>query len=66
MGLSASKLDLKQDFFQYELEPGSKNITTFETHMGLFRMKGLSFGMASAQEVFSIPFKTFSMAYLVC
>ena len=47
-----SKLDLKQGFFQYELEPGSRDVTTFVTHMGLFRMKRLSVGVTSATECF--------------
>ena len=47
-----SKLDLRQGFFQCELEPGSRDVTTFVTHMGLFRMKRLSMGVTSAPECF--------------
>ena len=47
-----SKLDLRQGFFQCELETGSRDVTTFVTHMGLFRMKRLSMGVTSAPECF--------------
>ena len=47
-----SKLDLKQGFFQLELEPGSRDITTFVSHVGLFRMKRLGMGVSAAPEVF--------------
>ena len=47
-----SKLDLRQGFFQCELEPGSRDITMLVTHMGLFRMKRLSVGVTSAPECF--------------
>lgn len=47
-----SKLDLKQGFFQCELEPGSRDITTFVSHVGLFKMKRLDMGVSAAPEVF--------------
>ena len=48
-----SKLDLRQGFFQCELEPGSRDVTAFVTHMGLFRMKRLRMGVVtSAPECF--------------
>lgn len=47
-----SKLDLKQGFFQCELELESREITTFVTHSGLFRMKRLTMGVSSAPECF--------------
>ena len=47
-----SKLDLRQGFFQCELEPSSREITTFVTHVGLFRMKRLGMGVSAAPEVF--------------
>ena len=47
-----SKLDLRQGFFQCELEPVSRDVTTFVTHMGLFRTKRLSMGVTSAPECF--------------
>ena len=46
------KLDLKQGFFQLELEESSRDITTFTTHIGLFRMRRLGMGICSAPEVF--------------
>ena len=48
----SSKLDLKQGFFQLELETESRDITTFETHVCLFRMKRLSMGTSCAPDIF--------------
>ena len=45
-----SKLDLCLGFHQIELEEGSRDITTFATHDGLFRYKRLSFRVNSAPE----------------
>ena len=45
-----SKLDLRLGFHQIELDEGSRDITTFATHDGLFRYKRLSFGVNSAPE----------------
>ena len=45
-----SKLDLCLGFHQIELEEGSRDITTFATHDGLFRYKRLNFGVNSAPE----------------
>ena len=39
-----SKLDLTLGFHQVELEEASRAITTFVTHVGLFRYKRLMFG----------------------
>ena len=47
-----SKLDLSQAFHQLELSPQSRNITTFTTHIGLFRYKRLNYGTNSAAEIF--------------
>ncbi|XP_046328438.2 uncharacterized protein K02A2.6-like [Haliotis rufescens] len=47
-----SKLDLNQGYNQLELVEESRNITTFATHLGLFRYKRLNFGINSAAEVF--------------
>ena len=47
-----SKLDLNTGYHQVELSPESRYITTFSTHVGLFRFKRLSFGVNSAAEVF--------------
>ena len=47
-----SKLDLNQGYHQLPLHPDSSHITTFSTHMGLFRYKRLSFGNKAAAEKF--------------
>ena len=47
-----SKIDLKQGFFQRELEPGFRDIITFVSHVGLFCMKRLGMGVSPAPEVF--------------
>ena len=47
-----SKLDLRAGYHQLELDPASRYITTFSTHIGLFRYKRLNFGISSASEVF--------------
>ena len=47
-----SKLDLKEGYYQLELEEHSREITTFSTHKGLFRYKRLIFGMNTAFKVF--------------
>ena len=45
-----SKLDLKYGYHQIELEPESRDITTFVVHTGLYRYKRLLFGVNSATE----------------
>ena len=47
-----SKIDLNQGYHQFELEKNCQSITTFATHVGLFRYKRLSFGVNSAAEIF--------------
>ena len=47
-----SKLDLNQGYNQLELDESSRYITTFSSHLGLWRYKRLSFGINSAAEVF--------------
>ena len=47
-----SKLDLNQGYNQLELDESSRYITTFFSHLGLWRYKRLSFGINSAAEVF--------------
>lgn len=47
-----SKVDLKQAYHQIELAPESREITTFGTHLGLFRYKRLMFGLKCAPEIF--------------
>ena len=41
-----SKLDLRYGYHQLELEVGSRYVTTFATHIGLFRYKRLMFGIS--------------------
>ncbi|KAG1704002.1 hypothetical protein GQR58_004074 [Nymphon striatum] len=45
-------VDLNQGYNRLELDEESRYITTFATHLGLFRYKRLSFGINSAAEVF--------------
>ena len=47
-----SKLDLNQGYHQLELDPASRYITTFSTHLGLYRYKRLNFGINCASEIF--------------
>lgn len=47
-----SRLDIKEAFHQVELEEDSRYITTFITHMGLFRYKRLMYGIVIAPEIF--------------
>ena len=46
------KLDLSQGYNQLELAEESRYITTFATHLGLYRYKRLFFGVNSASEIF--------------
>ena len=46
------KLDLNQGYNQLELDESSRYITTFSSHIGLWRYKRLSFEINSAAEVF--------------
>ena len=45
-----SKIDLKWGFHQILLSEGSRHVTTFATHRGLYRCKRLMFGVTSASE----------------
>ena len=47
-----TKIDLNQGYHQFELEENSRSITTFSTHLGLYRYKVLNFGTNSAAEIF--------------
>lgn len=47
-----SKIDLRSGYHQLMLSERSRYITTFSTHVGLFRYKRLNFGISSASEVF--------------
>lgn len=47
-----SKLDLNSAFNQIEVDEQSSEITTFITHIGLFRFKRLLFGINCSPEIF--------------
>eukprot|EP00794_Sanderia_malayensis_P014472 gene14472-biopygen11586 len=47
-----SKLDLNEAYHQLELEPESRGITTFSTHVGLYRYTRLNYGTNAAAEIF--------------
>ena len=47
-----SKVDLNQGYHQLPLHPYSRRLTTFSTHVGLFRYKRLNFGLSCAAEIF--------------
>ena len=47
-----SKLDLTQAYHQLELNPASRRITTFTTHLGLYRYKRLNYGTNATAEIF--------------
>ena len=47
-----SKLDVKWAYHQIELDPESRDITTFATHEGLFRYKRLMFGVSCAPKMY--------------
>ena len=47
-----SKIDLNQGYHRIPLHPDSKSLTTFSTHVGLYRYKRLNFGLSCAAEVF--------------
>ena len=47
-----STLDMTAGYHQFELEEECRNITTFSTHVGLFRYKRLMFGINAASELF--------------
>ena len=46
-----SKLDMSQTYHQLELSSQSRNITTFTTHVGLYRYKRLNYSTNSAAEI---------------
>ena len=47
-----SKLDLNQGYHQLVLHPDPRHITTFSTHLGLFRYKRPSFGVNAAADCY--------------
>ena len=53
-----SKLDLSQAYHQLELDAPSRYITTFSTHIGLFRYKRLNYGTNAPAEIFQYTLQT--------
>ena len=47
-----SKLDLTQAYHQLELNPASRGIKSFSTHLGLYRYKRLNYSTNAAAEIF--------------
>ena len=47
-----SKHELRSGYYQLELHPDSRHISTFSTHLGIFRYKRLNFGVSSASKNF--------------
>jgi hypothetical protein len=47
-----SKFDLKSGYNQILIDPASRYITAFCTHMGIFQYKRLNFGINTASEIF--------------
>lgn len=47
-----SKIDLESAFYHVELEPASRDLTTFITRSGLYRFCRLVFGIKCAPEIF--------------
>ena len=47
-----SKLDLKQVYHQILLHPDSRYLTTFSSHIGLWRYERLNFGLSCSAEIF--------------
>lgn len=47
-----SVLDIAQAFHQVKVARGSRYVTTFRTHRGLYRYCRLMFGLSSAAEIF--------------
>lgn len=53
-----SKLDLSQAYHQLELDEDSRYITTFTTHLGIYRYKRLNYGTNAAAEIFQHTLQT--------
>ena len=47
-----SHLDMSKGYHQLELNLSSRNVTTFSTHIGLYRYNRLNYGTRSAAEIF--------------
>ena len=51
-GKKFSRIDLSHAYTQLELHPDSRDLTTINTHCGLYRYKRLCFGIAAAPAIF--------------
>ena len=51
-GTTFSKLDLKHAYQQVVLDDEARQLTTINTHKGLYRVNRLPFGVASAPSLF--------------
>ena len=60
-----SKLGMSLAYHQLELHQDSRYITTFCTHVGLFRYNRLTYGTNAAAEIFKTPYKLLSKAFQV-
>ena len=47
-----TKLDLNKGYHQIALDPGSRDLTSFATHRGIYRYTRLLFGMSTASELY--------------
>ena len=53
-----SHLDITHGYHQLELQENRRDITTFSTHIGLYRYKRLNFGTRCAGEIFQDTVRT--------
>ena len=47
-----TKVDLNKGYHQLLLDEDSRDLTAFQTHLGIFRYKRLNFGLSSAAEIY--------------
>ena len=57
-GKMFTKIDLREAYFQLELDDASKEVLTINTHKGLFRPNRLAFGVKSAVSIFQREMET--------